>query len=100
MIYLPVYSENNCIEIIDKDTIRLFDNSDSTSYTDYFVNSHYIEKKGQIENNYVKNCSSLSFTTNYMYRNDFPEICFITLCVIAFTILPCLVLWKVFYKRG
>lgn len=100
MIYLPIYNSNYCVEIKDKDTIRVFENYETSSYTDYFVNSHYLEKTGQVDLNYKKNCSTLDFTTNYMYRNDFPQICFITLCVILLTILPCYFLWKVFYKRG
>lgn len=100
MIYIPEYQTNYCVEIIDKDTIRVFEDNDTSFYTDYFINSHYISKQGQVDYDYIKSCSSLSFTTDYKYRNDFPEICFITICIIALTILPCLMLWKIFYKRS
>lgn len=97
---MPKYDQQYCIEIIDKDTIRVFEDKDTSFYTDYFINSHYLEKSGQVDLTYIKNCSTLEFTTDYKYRNDFPEICFISLCLIALTILPCLMLWKIFYKRS
>lgn len=100
MIYLPSYESSQCVEIIDKDTIRVFDDNTTSFYTDYYINSHYLEKQGQVEVDYVKNCSTQEFTTDYMYRNDFPQICFISICVIALTIFPCLMLWKIFYKRS
>lgn len=98
--YVPDYQEGQCVEVLDKDTIRVFNDSTTSFYTDYFINSNYISRTGQVDIDYEKNCSTLDFTSDYKYRNDLSKICFITLCIIGFTILPCYVLWKVFYKRG
>ena len=62
---MPKYDQQYCVEIIDKDTIRVFEDDTTSFYTDYYINSHYLEKTGQVDLTYIKNCSTLEFTTNY-----------------------------------
>lgn len=83
MIYLPDDVSSKFVTVYNKDTIRVYDtqpefNSTST-YTDYFINSHYLKKSGSesftniipvtVDNSYI--------TTDFYYRNDFPQIMFI-----------------------
>ena len=75
-VYVPNYKEGQCIEVLDKDTLRVFENETTSYYSDYYINSHYISTQGQVEVNYQKNCSSLNFTSIGYYRNDFPQILF------------------------
>lgn len=71
-----------CYVIQDANTIRAYENvpaiNSSSPYTDFYVNSHYMEKSGtQTWGNYNTNlptCSSDTFTTNVFYRNDFADI--------------------------
>ena len=97
--YVPNYEEGQCIEILDKDTLRVFENENSTNYTDYYINSHYISKTGQVEVGYVKQCSTLQFTSIGYYRNDFPYILFIVGSLSLFSIFFLYVLYKRFRKR-
>lgn len=98
IIFVPNYNENQCIEIINSDTIRVFDDISSYIFKDYYINSHYIYKTGIIDETYIKNCSSLKFTDNQIYRNDLPECLFITLCISSLFLLPYILL-KRFRKR-
>lgn len=97
--YVPNYEKGNCVEILDKDTIRVFDNEYTDFYTDYFINSNYISKQGQVDINYEKNCSNLEFTNIRYYGNDFPQILFITLVVSVGSIGFIYILYKRFRKR-
>lgn len=97
--YVPNYEKGNCVEILDKDTIRVFNDEYSDFYTDYYINSNYISKQGQVDLTYEKNCSTLEFTDIRYYGNDFPQILFITSLIIIFSFgLPYLLL-KRFRKR-
>ena len=97
--YVPNYHEGQCVEVIDKDTIRVFENEIDTNYIDYYINSNYISKTGQIDLNYEKNCSDLEFTDIRYYGNDFPQILFILFCITIFTIGIPYILYKRFRKR-
>ena len=83
-VYLPSITSSNCIVTKDKDTIRVYDNlpqfDSYESYTDYYINSHYISKTGQDFITEVPACETHdNFTTEYYYRNDFADICIIFL---------------------
>lgn len=84
-IYLPIDNVNDfaCYSIYDKDTIRAYKTQpqlDSTSeYVDFYINSHYLQKIGTQSwgqwNSSLPTCiTKSSFTTDFYYRNDFPDI--------------------------
>lgn len=84
-IYLPINNVNDfaCYSIYDKDTVRAYYTKpaldSSSNYVDFFVNSHYLQKTGTQSwgqwNSSLPTClSSDSITTDYYYRNDFPDI--------------------------
>lgn len=98
IIYLPYYNENQCVEVLNGSTLRVFENNFTNNYKDYYINSHYIYKTGIVQENYIKNCSDMSFTSSRLYRNDIPQIFFISLCFIALFI-PFFMIYKQFRKR-
>lgn len=98
MIYIPEYNNSMCIEVIDSNTLRVFNNSYSNDYKDYYINSNYIYKTGNVDVSYIKNCSDLSFTSSTLYRNDIDKIFFISLCFILLFV-PFYMIYKQFRKR-
>lgn len=61
----------------------------SSDYTDYFINSHYINRSGtQTFSQYttLPTCMTDTFTTNVFYRNDIADIMitFFILLIICF----------------
>ena len=97
--YVPNYEKGNCVEVLDKDTIRVFNDEFTSFYTDYYINSNYISKTGQVEVDYEKHCSTLEFTDIRYYGNDFPQILFITLVATGFSVGLIYLLLKRFRKR-
>ena len=97
--YVPNYEKGQCVEVLDKDTLRVFDDENTDFYTDYYINSNYISKTGQVDLDYEKNCSQLEFTDIRYYGNDFPQILFILFCITIFTIGIPYILYKRFRKR-
>lgn len=94
MIYVPYNDINDfaCYVVQSGDVIRAYKSMpavNSTSlYTDFYINSHYIEKEGsQTWNNYSTNlpvCISIEkLTNNYAYRHDFADILIITLILVG-----------------
>lgn len=82
-VYIPVSDfTNKCVEVIDKDTVRVIDSipdNNIYSYTDYYINSHYISKDGFLNSYSSSSCIS-NYTNSWYYRNDVSEIflmCFI-----------------------
>lgn len=84
-IYLPINNVNDfaCYSIYDKDTVRAYYTKpaldSSSNYVDFYINSHYLQKTGTQSwgqwNSSLPTClSSDSITTDYYYRNDFPDI--------------------------
>lgn len=84
-IYLPIDNVNDfaCYSVIDNDTIRAYYTQpqidSSSDYVDFYINSHYLQKTGTQSwgqwNSSLPTClSSDSITTDYYYRNDFPDI--------------------------
>lgn len=98
MIYLPIedFSSYSCYYVYDKDTIRAYLTSpqlnSTISYTDYFINSHYLSKNGsQTFQSFsvLPTCENVSrFTNDVYYRNDMPDILlmFLIICIFAFLI--------------
>lgn len=95
-IFVPEYTNNNCIVVRDKDTIRVYDRqpqyNQDVNYIDYYVNSNYMYTRGTA--NYgqyqaLPTCRNQNeFTKEVFYRNDFSDICiiFIILCIFVFLI--------------
>ncbi|MBE6146982.1 MAG: hypothetical protein E7168_01460 [Firmicutes bacterium] len=93
MIYLPIedFSQYECYVIHSSDVIRAYEEIPqvnlSVNYTDFYINSHYMENPGtQIFGNYsnIPTCISQDkFTNVYGYRNDFADILIITIIIVA-----------------
>lgn len=78
-VYLPTFTSNSCIVIKDKDTIRVYDSlpqfDSYATYTDYYINSHYLSKSDREFITEVPTCEDLNnYTTSNYYRNDFDNI--------------------------
>lgn len=106
MIYVP-NSSYACYVIQDQNTIRAYHSTPRTNstitYTDYYINSHYLERTNtQTFGNTINvNCLSSSLITDEVYyRNDFDSILiiFLILCIFCFY-LPLKIFSKLF-KRG
>lgn len=77
-VYVPNTSYA-CYVVYDKDTIRAYHQTPTYNtdidYTDYFVNSHYLERTGKTQfNQYytLPTCLNSSIlTSDYHYRNDY-----------------------------
>ena len=105
MIYIPTYDQNNNYAIIyDKDTIRVYDTpiilDQENTYTDYYINSHYISKNGSETIISDPVCIlSENITDQVYYRSDFPDILltFILLSLVIFY-LPIKILFRLFRR--
>lgn len=105
-IYLPInnVSDYECYVVLDKDTIRAYNNTprlnSSSNYDDFYVNSHYLIKNGsQTWGNYatLPTCiSSSMITTDYVYRNDFSDICIILFFIIFIIYIPIRIISRIF----
>lgn len=95
-IYVPSFTENSCVYILNSETIRVYDLVPniplSVNYTDYFVNSNYLYKEG-IETftteSVLPTCiNQNNLTDSYYYRNDFDSILiiFLIMCIFCFLI--------------
>lgn len=88
MIYVPDLQNYECFVVQSSDVIRAYETvprlNSTVNYRDYYMNSHYVFKDGvQTFSNYSNNipvCLSSSDVTDVIgYRNDFADICIITL---------------------
>lgn len=110
-IYLPIDNVNDfaCFSIYDKDTVRAYKTQpqldSSSEYVDFYINSHYLQKTGIQSwgqwNSSLPTCiSSDSITTDFYYRNDFPDI---LLIFIIFAIVGIYLPFKLFsriFRKG
>lgn len=107
MIYLPS-TDYACIVVYNSETLRAYSTlpaQDTTvSYTDYYINSHYISKTGsETFSRYsatLPTClSSDSVTTDFYYRNDLPDILlmFTIFCIFCFLI-PLKIFTRIFRR--
>lgn len=106
-IYLPAYTNNNCIVVRDKDTIRVYDSqpqyNTNVNYTDYYINSHYLTNTGTANyGNYssLPTCRNQNeFTKEVFYRNDFDSILIIFTIMSFFIILvPTRIIMRLFKR--
>lgn len=110
-IYLPIDNVNDfsCYSVYDKDTVRAYriqpQLDSSSEYVDFYINSHYLQRTGIQSwgqwNSSLPTClSSDSITTDYYYRNDFPDI---LLIFIIFAIVGIYLPFKLFsriFRKG
>lgn len=86
-IYLPTNLLNNNCKVVYNDYIRVYTNSQYTSWTDVYFKSDYYLKSGQTtySNNVV--CDNINtYTDNVFYRYDLSSILiiFLILCIFCF----------------
>ena len=106
-IYLPSL-DYACYVVYDKDTIRAYHQQPSYNtnidYTDYFINSHYLERTGvsNFSQYYtLPTCLDKSiFTTDYHYRTDYVSslIIFVIFAIIG-VYLPIRIFKKLFKRK-
>lgn len=107
-IYLPSITNNNCVEVRDKDTIRVWEqrpqqNNQYYNYTDYYINSHYLTKNGSQQfNQYstIPTCVDHSAISNdYFYRNDITDILITFTIIMLFVVLIPLKIFMRLFRR-
>lgn len=106
-IYVPVddLTDYSCYVVYDSNTIRAYENNPTlgdNNYTDFFVNSHYMEKTGiqniatTIE---LPQCENIDNITNdYYYRNDIAHILIFVSFVLFFIFLAIRIFSRLFGK--
>lgn len=105
-IYLPVDNFNDyaCYYVYDKNTIRAIQQTPqigNNNYTDFYVNSHYLQKEGMFVingQNDIPTCLDTSQLTNEIeYRYDYPQILgTVCLLFIITLIIPYLIFRRLF----
>lgn len=78
-IYVPELNNSYCVVVYNHNTLRVYNTTpeinQSTNYTDYFINSHYLSKTGsEVLTSGVTCLSVADLTTDVYYRNDFDSI--------------------------
>ena len=95
-LYLPVDNINDyaCYTIVNAEVVRGYvtqpRNNSSSNYTDFYINSHYMEITGnQTWSQYttLPTCINKNNLTNdYFYRNDFPDILIMLVIILLITV--------------
>lgn len=107
MIYVPEFTENSCCYMYDSNTLRCYESKPqynvTINYTDYFVNSHYLERYGSTEfNNYynynIQCLDNNKLTTAYFYRNDSVDIMFLFILISGFFLIIGRTFLKTFFR--
>ena len=105
--YVPVesISDYSCYVVFDSNTIRAYYYQPvigTNLYTDFYVNSHYMQKEGSQE---ISNTielplclSSDDITNDYYYRNDISHIIVIVCFVLFFIFLAIRIFSRLFGK--
>lgn len=91
-VYVPEYSTGNCAYIYSSDIIRVYDSQPrqnaTIDYRDYYIKSSYIYNDGATtfgQYSTIPTCiSSSRISTEFYYRNDFPQIMLVSLAIILF----------------
>lgn len=92
-IYLP-QTDYACYVVRDNgNTIRAYETmprqGSTISYTDYYVNSHYLYTNGEqqfTQYSTLPTCMGSTFTDNVFYRNDFDSILVIFFIIVLVAI--------------
>lgn len=95
MIYVPEFSNENCVYIYNSDIIRVYETRPSynttVNYKDYYIKSGYMYNTGFTSFGSYSNlptCISQDrITTDIYYRNDLPQI------LIIFVIMSFICFW-------
>lgn len=106
MIYVPEYNDNTCCYMYDANTLRCYEYRPSynstVNYTDYFVNSHYLERYGSTQfSSYSYNIQCLDnskLTTSYFYRNDAVDIMLLFFLIAAFFLIIARTFLRTFFR--
>ena len=105
--YLPVESINDysCYVVYDSNTIRAYYNQPTLGtnlYTDFYVNSHYMQKEGSQDISSTIELpvclSSDNITNDYYYRNDISHILIFVSFVLFFIFLAIRIFSRIFGK--
>lgn len=110
LIYLPQeLNNNNCVSLqnLNNNFIRVYDSipvaNSSVDYTDFFIDSHYIQRTGvQTFGNFTTNViceNNNNFTTEFWYRNDLLDIMGIYFIIISIYTYVLTRFLKAFRKR-
>ena len=99
-IYLPSEYINSPCKVINNGYIRAYTNSSLTDYVDIYINQDYMLKQGTYSYGYTGQCDSINtYTDNFYYRTDFPDILFMFLIFVLFGMyLPFRIIRR-FYKK-
>lgn len=99
-IYLPSEYINSPCKVINNGYIRVYTNTGLNYYVDIYINQDYMIKEGYTNYGYSGQCDSLNtYTDNFYYRTDFPDILFMFLIFVLFGIyLPFRIIRR-FYKK-
>lgn len=92
MIYVPDYDITKCAYVYNSNTIRVYDElpmqGRTITYTDYYINSHYIFTNGvSTFSNYstLPTCLDDSdITSSIYYRNDISDILIVFIIIVGF----------------
>lgn len=103
-VYLPVenVSDYQCYVVQNSDTIRAYVNmpraNSSSSYVDFYINSHYLQTSGTQTWGNISNIPSCNLnnhiTNNYWYSNEFPGALFIFVVISLMIMLVLKILFK------
>lgn len=99
-IYLPTEYINSPCKVINNGYIRAYTNSSLTEYVDIYLNQDYMLKQGTYSYGYTGQCDTINtYTDNFYYRIDFPDILLIFTIFVLFGIyLPFRIIRR-FYKK-
>ena len=99
-IYLPSEYINSSCKVINNGYIRVYTNSSLTNYVDIYVNQDYMIREGYNSYGYSGQCDNLNtYTDNFYYRTDFPDILFMFLIFVLFGMyLPFRIIRRFFKK--
>lgn len=99
-IYLPTEYVNSPCKVINNGYIRAYTNSSLTNYVDIYINQDYMIREGYNSYGYSGTCDSLNtYTDNFYYRTDLPDILLIFTIFVLFGIyLPFRIIRR-FYKK-
>lgn len=99
-IYLPTEYLNSPCKVINNGYIRAYTNSSLSEYVDIYLNQDYMLKQGTYNYGYSGQCDTINtYTDNFYYRIDFPNILFMFFIFVLFGIyLPFRIIRR-FYKK-
>lgn len=101
-IYIPSDYVNSPCKVVNNNYIRAYTDNNLTHYVDIYINQDYMLKEGYSTYGYNGQCDSLnSYTDNYYYRLDLPNI-LIGFSIFAFfgIFIPVKIFSKIFKKGG